>query len=365
MKALKVTAIKVIASSLLSMVTSVAAAETIPLSADDIDRLGIAFAPVTEVDYKNGARFPAVVINSPDAASRISAPFSGILQRWHQEPGTMVAAGALLATLRSQEILDIQNQWLTAWNQLEQAQYDQRKDSTLFEKGIIAEQRLRETERRLHQARFQLQATQEKLSRAGFSTADLEDLREGRTSPGFYYVRAATAGVLTHRAFTVGEYVAANSEVASLRRQGQPWVSAMVPAHWAGKVEIGQRLSLAGSGEALTLRQKDFEVDPFTQTIEILAEFAEPAAYLPGQVISILLPPAEGGLLLPSDAVVHGSGRTTVYVRTEGGVEARVLDLRATGDGYLVQAGIQRGEQVAVQGTAVLKGMELGLGGGE
>lgn len=342
-----------------------AAAETIALNAEDMERLGIVFAPVTEVGFKTGARFPATVVNSPDAASQVSAPFSGIVERWHRDPGSQVEAGALLATLSSQEILDIQNEWLGAWNHLDQTEFDHQKDAALYEQGIIAEQRLRETERRLRQARFQLKARQEKLSQAGFSTTDLQNLREGDANPGRYYLRATAAGTLTHRAYTVGEYVASNTVAASIRKDGQPWVRAMVPARMAANLKSGHALSIDGSLEALTLRQKDFEVDPFTQTVEILAEFDATANYMPGQVISILLPPADGGVLVPSDAVVHGAGQTTVYVRTEAGVDARVLQLQPTGNGYLAQSGIRRGERVAIQGTAVLKGMQLGLGGGE
>jgi len=52
-----------------------------------------------------------------------------------------------------------------------------------------------------------------------------------------------------------------------------------------------------------------------------------------------------------------------VYVKTVNGVTPRQLDLIPIGRDYLVHSGLRAGEQIAVSGTALLKGMQLGLGG--
>jgi hypothetical protein len=44
-------------------------------------------------------------------------------------------------------------------------------------------------------------------------------------------------------------------------------------------------------------------------------------------------------------------------------VESRVLDLQPFGSDYLAIAGIDAGAEVVVRGAALLKGIQLGLGG--
>jgi hypothetical protein len=115
----------------------------------------------------------------------------------------------------------------------------------------------------------------------------------------------------------------------------------------------------------LTLRQKDLVIDSSNQTIKLLAEFNTNTSFTTGQVLSIVLPPVDNGVLIPDRAVVHTGGETIIYVRTAAGIEARALELQSIGADYLASEGIAVGEEIAIQGTAVLKGIQLGLGGAE
>ncbi|MDP2283257.1 MAG: efflux RND transporter periplasmic adaptor subunit, partial [Pseudohongiella sp.] len=107
--------------------------------------------------------------------------------------------------------------------------------------------------------------------------------------------------------------------------------------------------------------------DSTNQTLGILAEFDadNSAPMLPGQLVTLILPPADRGVRVPAEAVVHAGEETTVYVRTTNGAEARVLQLTPSGRHYIAADGLRVGEEVVVQGTAVLKGIQLGLGGTE
>ena len=62
---------------------------------------------------------------------------------------------------------------------------------------------------------------------------------------------------------------------------------------------------------------------------------------------------------------MHSGNVATVYVRTNSGVEARELSLLSVGADYLAESGLRAGELIAIQGSAVLKGIQLGLGSGE
>ncbi len=340
-------------------------AQTLDLSQEDIERHGIEFAPVAGLDARTGTRVPASVINSPQRQSAIIAPYAGTLENWRVAPGAEVAAGAVLASLRSQQIVDIQQQWLGANTLLAQARFERQKDRQLFDAGIIAAGRLKQTQADYNKVRFQQAALTEKLQQAGFSQAALKQLRSGDISPGIYFIVAAFDGRLGQRNFDTGDYIPANSRVAALQESTLPWIRAHIPTSLAMDLQVGQTLSVDSTDDHLTLKQKDLQVNLSTQTLEILAQFNQPTTLMTGQIVALVLPPSESGVLVPASAVVHTGDETSVFVRTPTGVEVRQLELHPVGRHYRAAQGISIGEELVVSGAALLKGMQLGLGGGE
>lgn len=355
----------VLAPLALLLCAPVQAQEPVAISAEDIVRMGVVFAAAAPVDTSSGARFPATVVNSPDSAASVTALWSGTLAGWTAIAGAPVSAGSVLATVRSQEVLPVQEDWIAAVTALESADLALRRDDTLFTQGVIAQQRLTQTRLTQQQAAFAERSARALLTQGGFDAARLQSLREQGRGLGEFYLLAQEDGVLTQRLHTTGAWLSAGDVVATLNAGTRRWVSAHIPARAAGGLSIGQRLSIADSGEALTLRQMDQVIDASNQTIELLAEFDNETALATGQIVALVLPPSAPGVLVPDRAVVHSGSSTTVYVRTAAGVEARTLALQPIGADYLALEGIAPGEEIAIQGTAILKGIQLGLGGGE
>ncbi|MDP5053923.1 MAG: efflux RND transporter periplasmic adaptor subunit, partial [Congregibacter sp.] len=162
------------------------AQEQIAISDADISRMGIVFAPVRTMDDSAGARFPATVINSPDAVTTLSARYAGVIESWQQTSGSAVSAGQTLAVIRSPEILSVQNAWIAAAADDERAQFELRKDQALFDQGVIARQRLVQTRNRAQQAGFAERSARAQLGLAGFDEERLKALRESGTGLGRY-----------------------------------------------------------------------------------------------------------------------------------------------------------------------------------
>lgn len=356
---------RVLAPLALLLCSQSPAQEPVAISPEDIVRMGVVFAPVVPVDTRAGARFPATVVNSPDSAASITALWSGTLNTWSGIAGEPVSAGSVLASVRSQDVLPLQEAWIAAVTAQESADFALRRDEALFSQGVIAQQRLTQTRLTARQAAFAERSARTQLAQGGFDASRLQALREQGRGLGEYYLLAQEDGILTQRLYTAGAWVDAGAVVATLNAGARRWASAHVPARAANALSIGQSLTIADSGEALTLRQKDFVIDTSNQTIELLAEFDGETRLSTGQIVSLVLPPAAPGILVPERAVVHSGSTTTVYVRTAGGIEARTLALQSIGADYLAVEGLAPGEQIAIQGTAVLKGIQLGLGGGE
>src|SRR5690606_6288599 len=97
-----------------SFATLYGAQEHIQLTPDELQRLGIVFAPVKSGADGSGPRFPATVIASPEGVSAVTVLYSGVIERWLVAPGDPVRAGQPLATIRSPEALRLQQEWMAA-----------------------------------------------------------------------------------------------------------------------------------------------------------------------------------------------------------------------------------------------------------
>ncbi len=338
------------------------AQEPIDLSDSDINRLGIEFAAVSNLNSSSGSRFPGIVVSSPNAISRINSSYGGTLSQWHIDPGDTVEAGTAIATISSAELLMQQNTWLKSHSASVQASIELERDRRLLELGIVSQQRVEQAERNFEQAQIELASNQAQLELAGFRREALELLQRSKADLGSYQVRAPNTGVLTHRSFGTGEVVASYEEIASIQQSEAVWLATEIPARLAQRLVPGFKLSLAESNTEITVQQKDFVVNQNTQTTEVLASFESAMNYMPGQILTLILPPAESGVLVPASAVVHSGDVRTVYVQVPSGVEARDLELEPAGANYLARTGIRIGEYVVVTGAAAIKGMQLGLG---
>ena len=332
------------------------------LSQADIDLLGLEFAPVAFADRQAGIELPARVVTSPDAVTDVRSRYAGILERWYHQAGTVLESGDVLADIRSPEVLSLQQEYLVAHNNLLLEQQRLEREQRLLEQGIISEQRFQQTEGQQRAAELATNTVAMQLGQAGMNETDLRRLREGSYETGVLSLRAAQGGLLTHRVFRVGQYVEANEVVARLDQPGNPWVAVQVPARLAAFLEIGGKLSLLDTGENLTLRQRDFTIDPTSQSMEVLAQFDDPAKYVTGQLLTVSLLPGQGALFVPADAVVREADRTLVFVRTPEGVEVRDVSLLPAGNGYLAGSNLNVDDEILVQGAALVKGMQLGLG---
>lgn len=337
----------------------------IDLSADDQRRLGIRFDNAEANSAATGFQVPALVIDSPEQPSQIVTFVSGILSRWYINGGQSVRQGQIIAQLNSPELMVLQEQWLAAHNHLQDMNQQLNKDKQLLAEGVISEQRLQQTQRDHRQAEFTLQARRQQLYQAGITDVDLTALLNGELAPGAYFLRSPNAGVLSRQSVAVGDRVSAHHPLATVTDTGSLWLRAQLPLALATQVEPGDSLRIANSDAALTLISKNAALRPSTQQVEVLARFDQINALYPGQQVSLVVPVNRRGFKIPASAITHTGNATVIYVKGPDGIEARELELIPLGADYLAIDGLRSEEQLVVQGSAQLKGIQLGLGGSE
>ena len=354
----------------LAALTSVAAAqeeqsELLQLTTDEALSLGIRFEPIVDVGKGQGVTAVGQVISPPNEGSQLHSPVDGFINEWLVPLGEQVEKDTVLTTVRSAEAARLQGDWLAADVELQQAEQNRARIETLVNDGVLAARRLQQATLALRKAERVATSTASALEQIGFDSELRRSLADEGKYLGLALLRAPRAGRLVHQALRAEEALAIGDEVAELQSNKAKWLSLTVSAHQAQGAVAGSTLSLVNYPYALTLKQRDYAIDANTQTMELLAEFESSNVDLSlGALVDVVIEPRSGGLLIPSSSVVFSEGETLVYIQQEAGIEPRPLKLVPIGRDYSASAGVMRGERIAVSGTALLKGMQLGLGGG-
>jgi len=352
-----------LSSLLVSEVSAQQAADAIELTQEDAIKLGVQFESVRSINDAMGIELPAQVIAPLDEGSHAYSLVDGVISDWRASSGDRVLEGEIIARIASNVAGDLQAQWLDADASLSAARLEASRSERLFENGVIAERRLQQVQLALAHAESREASNRRALEQLGFDASSIDRLAESKANLGYALLRAPREGLLVHRARSVGEPVGVGDKIAEFQSSSAKWVSVILPAALADTLRNSTKLSLMPTGETLTLRERDYSIDPLTQTIELYAEFDTEVNYPLGSLIDVFVLPSESGVLVPASAIVYTEGNNYVYVKTVNGVTPRQLDLIPIGRDYLVHSGLRAGEQIAVSGTALLKGMQLGLGG--
>lgn len=343
-----------------------ASAATLAVSEQEQSMLGIEVAMVERVEGAVAGVLNMRVAFSPDAQWIIRATLPGVLTQVNVREGDRVEPGQALATLRSPGFAELQQDYLEARAEYDIAASSLARDQQLREAGSISERRWQETRYSYAAARAQLSGLEGQLLAAGLDGAELQTLAARSTISPDLVLRAPVQALVLERSANPGARV---DESETLMRLGDPEqlvLEALLSRSAAAYLEPGMRLQAVRGDAGAVVDFVSSVVDPDSQTVSVRALPDDAAELRPGELSAWTLLETGGVLVVPPAAVVRLDDLDVVYLMVPGGFEERVIDARSTAAGdWIVQSGLVEGDIVAVRGTAALKGMSLGMGGGD
>lgn len=213
------------------------------------------------------------------------------------------------------------------------------------------------TEEQMATSRADANKARAELSR---SKADLELARRDHRNAR---VRSPIPGLINQKLVSRGEFVKAETVVATILNVGTLHVRFTVPELESSRLQPGQEIRFAiRSAPGRTFTSRLFylsqKADPATRSVECKAEVRDPAETLrPGTFAQIrFVTGVQESISVPERAVLHTEKGFTVYV-TDGRV-ARVrpvkLGLRIDGQVEILE-GVRAGERLVVDGALTLR----------
>ena len=342
------------------------ATQVLTVTVQEQELLGIGTLALNAVEQGGAGEISMRVAFAPDGEWAIKTPLAGVLQRVFVQEGDRVKTGDPLVVVRSADMVALQRDYLKARAEVNLQVANLQRDKKLGEAGSISDRRWQETRFSHDTAQAEYAGLRGQLMLAGFSTADLERLSDDMEIGPDIILRAPADAIVLDRPSMLGDQLDGSELLVRLGEPEKLILEGNLSASAAAYLSAGRQIALRGNGVRAELTYVSQVIDAQTQTIHVRAQPLDAANLQAGQLTRWVVL-SEGDLLtVPSSAVVKLDGRDVVYVTVPSGFEVRDVDVKSTGSGaWIVLHGLVPGDRVAVSGTAVLKAMSMGIGGGD
>lgn len=355
--------------SLLLLITSALsyANDTLLLNADEINNSGIEVLELKPTTESLSNKLPAKVTIPNKSQRVISIPQDGVIEVMLVAEGDVVKAGQDLAHLNSPQIVAGQNDYLQSLSRLAQSQQEMQRDKSLFDEGIIAERRYRQSLATYQQDKSDVAMYKKRLEMAGMSAEAIRTLDKTRLLNSRLTLTASADGVVMKQYATAGQRLTAADPLYQLAELSTLWLEIHVPLEIANNVEINDRLIICDKsvdGKVIAIGR---EVHAADQGVLVRAEITQKTEQLtPGEFIEVCFvqPTEKTQFEVPRSAVFRNEGLSAVFVKVDGGFMYKNVNIvKDNGDKIVISGDLLPQQMVVISGTATLKAVWLGIGG--
>jgi membrane fusion protein, heavy metal efflux system len=356
-------------------IPAVAAEPLIRISPEQLRNAGVAFEPAQAVNDTQsqlgdgGATLRltgrATIPNS--ALEVMLAPVSGRIESLLVNPGQAVRAGQPLARIHSAELLGLQRGLVSARAQADVALARAARDATLFAEGIIARNRLLESEAVLAEAAARLQEQQQLLRLAGMTAAAIARIKGAADISPLLTIATRRDGTVVQQSAGPGQQVAVGDPLFQVATLDTLWLELQATREQALRIAPGNRVAVPGCKATASVIAAGLQLDSQSQTVTVRAELKNAAGCLaPNQYVEGRVVPRPSGpdlLRVPESGLIQRDGRDYVLVREGNGLRPVQVEVERRADGAAwIRGGLKVGSAVASRGLAALKGSWIGLG---
>ncbi|MFI3137672.1 MAG: efflux RND transporter periplasmic adaptor subunit [Methylococcaceae bacterium] len=358
---------------LIAFTLPVIAGNTLQLSSEQFNSLGVLLGKLTPVSQVPLLAAPAKVI-IPSAHERIvSASQAGLMTELQVSVGDSVKKGEVLAHINSPDLVTLQSHYLKASSTLALAAATYQRDKKLLKEGVIANRREQETLSQYNAALLDVNEAKQILEIAGMSASEIQQLNTSHQLTSQFTLRAPITGVIMERMVTVGTRVDLLTPLFRLANLDELWLEIAIPQEKIGSIKLGDSVLIEPLAEHTGLHAEikllGQSVNPENQTLLAKAIIkGNMSSIRAGQRlnIQIIQTTATAAFNVPNTAIAQNEGQSFVFTRTKEGFSVTPITVVGkSSDTSIISGDFKGDEDIALKGAVALKANWLGLGGAE
>jgi cobalt-zinc-cadmium efflux system membrane fusion protein len=297
-----------------------------------------------------------------DRLAHIVPKVSGVVREIRKNIGEPVKADEVLAVIESREVADAKAAYLGACERLSLAEVTYKREETLWQKKISAEQEYLDAKRLFAEAKIEVRSTEQKLHALGFSEESLKALSNvPETSFIRYEITSPIDGTIVEKHIVLGEMLKEDSLPFVVADLSSVWVNLSVHQKDLPYIQTGQEVVVtAGNLQTQgTITYISSELHEETRTAMARVEISNkdrrwhPGLFATGK---ITIEDVNVGILAPKDAIILLGSQNCIFVKTDKGFEPQAVVLgRANDINVEITSGLREGQEYVTKGAFTLK----------
>ncbi len=331
----------------------------IHLSAEELQQSNITVTKIQLEKVSDQLILSADITANQDRIAFVAPRVEGKLIKVTANLGDQVKAGQSLAVIDSIQIGEARSEYRHAQSELKLAVANFQRIDKLYKEEVVPQRQWLEVKNAFERAQTTARASADRLhilvgsSDTGVST---------------FVITAPFSGVVIEKDAVIGELVKPEGKLFTIADLSTVWIEADVSEKDLGKLTIGAPATVTVSSfPDDSFKGKVSYVssifDKETRTVKARIELPNPDRKLRIEMFAravIDLTSSREALILPQESVLLVQGQSTVYVQTEGGFEARAVEVgEQLNKGVVITSGLKTGEQVVTGGAYALKSRQL------
>ena len=301
-----------------------------------------------------------------DKSTQVLSPVSGPATRVVGQPGMQVKRGEPLAYVSSPDFASAVADYRKAQTGFRNAKRIADRDSALFKNDALARADLEQAQSDLAAAGADVDAAVESMRALGVDEAQIEAVKDGKTSAIAAIVRAPIDGTVVEKLISDGQLLQAGSTACfTIADLSTMWVLANVFANDLPDVSVGEPVDILTDVRRAPVPGKvDYIAslaDPGTKAVQVRVVAPNPNQALRRDMfvrVQIKSAAEHRGYLVPVSAVMRDDQNLPfVFIAAPNNAfSRRRIDLGSrVGDQYEVTGGLKAGDQVVTEGALFLQ----------
>jgi cobalt-zinc-cadmium efflux system membrane fusion protein len=335
---------------------------SLSLTEEQIKAAGIVIISVHSGNLAHEVKVSGKITAAADRMAQIVPKVAGVVIEARKNLGDQVEKGEILALIESKEMAEAASEYLAAKRSLELTQTTYRRERTLWEKKVTAEQDYLNAKNLYQEAQIKLDLSQQKLRTLGHDETAFKTLGTGAAETlRFHELKTPFAGRVIARELTLGEFVDASHSAYTIADLSVVWVETAISPADLPFVKEGQEAVITGSSEqaAGKLIFVSPVIDPETRAAKAIIELKnDDGRWRPGTFANAAIETdtQQAGFIVPKDAIQTVEGKPVVFIKIAEGFQKREVTLgREDSRSLEITSGLNAGDMIASKNTFVLK----------